>query len=163
MNRDRWSCEEDLCVVFAVLNCRGDIVVGTDITKATLWKKIIQIYNDEIGKRPNIIQKRTEKSIRGRWGLINGDVVKRISQLGEAERMQASGTNVDDVEQTTLLLFKQAHGKKFIFQHCVADLTEYCTRWRPGQDSTDLTIDSSKRSSDEVGLPRPDKVKKVKA
>ena len=124
MNRDRWSCEEDLCVVFAVLNCRGDIVVGTDITKATLWKKIIQIYNDEIGKRPNIIQKRTEKSIRGRGGLINGDAVKWISQWGEAERMRTSGTNVDDVEQTTLLLFEQAHGKKFIFQHSVADLTE---------------------------------------
>ena len=44
--------------------------------------------------------------------------------MGEAERMRASGTNVDDVEQTTLLLFEQAHGKKFIFQHSVADLTE---------------------------------------
>ena len=42
--------------------------------------------------------------------------------------MRASGTNVDDIEHIALLLFEQAHGKKFIFQHCVADLTEYCTR-----------------------------------
>ena len=33
VNRDRWSCEEDLCVVSAVLNCGGDIVVGTNITE----------------------------------------------------------------------------------------------------------------------------------
>ena len=35
-NKNRWSSEEDLCVVSGVLNCGGDILIGTDQKKAKL-------------------------------------------------------------------------------------------------------------------------------
>ena len=64
VNRDRWSCEEDLCVIFVVLNCKCDILVVTDRTKAELWKKIIQIYNDEVRKKTKYNSTRNLKIYR---------------------------------------------------------------------------------------------------
>ncbi|KAL2923540.1 Glutathione S-transferase T3 [Bienertia sinuspersici] len=162
--RGRWVNAKDLALVSGILNCGGDIETGTDQTKAVLWKKVKEIYDTEAKKSPNIIHERTMKSLKSRWSTINEVVTLWVSQKGEAERLQASGMAIDDVEEKANELYsQQSKCKSFAFQHCYNALKDRSTRWKPGQDSTNISGGSSKRSSDEAGMTRPVGVKKFKA
>ncbi|XP_074289135.1 uncharacterized protein LOC141614275 [Silene latifolia] len=103
------------------------------------------------------------KSIKRRWATINESVTLWVSQLGEVDRMRMSGMAIENVEDKAHDIYSQKKkGKSFTFYHCWVEM-KHLPRWIPGKDSTIVSQGSSKRSSDEAGIPRPDGVKKAKA
>lgn len=161
--KERWGHDEDIALVSGYLNCGGDPLVGTDQSKAKLWKEIKRIYDVEVVKKPSLIHPRTMKSIKAHWRTINRLVTLWVSQLGEAERMKSSGMAITDVEAKAHELYKQKQNNKaFKLYHCWMGM-RHLSRWQPGYDSTVVSQSSSKRSSDEVVSVRPDGQKKAKA
>ncbi|KAK9682802.1 hypothetical protein RND81_10G097400 [Saponaria officinalis] len=163
VTKERWGKEEDKVLVSGYLNCGGDPEEGTDQTKSKLWKEIKRIYDTENQRRSSIIHPRTMKSIKRCWATINECVTLWVSQLGEAERMRLSGMAIENVEERAHELYSQKkNGKNFTFYHCWVEM-KHLPRWMTGKDSTVISQGSSKRSTDDACLLRPDGVKKVKA
>ncbi|XP_056685447.1 uncharacterized protein [Spinacia oleracea] len=163
--KDMWFAEEEKYLVPAYINCSGDPEKGTDQKKEAVWNEIKGSYDASVVNNLNVLHKRTMKSLKKRWGQINEAVTSWVAALGLAERMQASGEVINDLEEKAHELYrhKRKDGQPFIFHHCWLGM-QHLPRWMHGRDSTIVSEGSSKRSSDEAGMPkRPDGVKKVKA
>ncbi|XP_021840017.2 glutathione S-transferase T3-like [Spinacia oleracea] len=146
--KGRWCAEEEKHLVSTYINCSGDPEQGIDRKKGALWNKIKYSYDAAVVKNPM-------KSLTMRWGQINEGVTSWIAALGLAERLQASGEVINELEAKAHELYRQKmeDGQPFTFHHCWLRM-QHLPRWMPGRDSTIVSEGSSKRSSDEDGMPK---------
>uniref|UniRef100_A0A803KTK3 Coatomer subunit delta n=1 Tax=Chenopodium quinoa TaxID=63459 RepID=A0A803KTK3_CHEQI len=116
----------------------------------------------------SVIQRKQQIDKRERYGLKSkSPMTQHCYSVGlhNLVKRRASGYVVNDVEAKAHELYvqKREGGQPFVFYHCWVGM-QHLPRWMSGKVSTVVSEGSSKRSSDEAGMPkRPDGVEKVKA
>lgn len=111
-----FSEQEDKLLVSAWLNVSMDPISGTNQSRGTFWKRVVQYYNSN----KDFSSERSQSSISHRWGAILESVNKFCGCLSHIEDRRQSGVTFQDKLVQAMALFKarDKDNKSFQFLHC---------------------------------------------
>ncbi|GJV24578.1 hypothetical protein Tco_1377273 [Tanacetum coccineum] len=104
--RDCWSQDKELLLAECFIQISEDPKIGSDQKNDTFWYKIIEVYNDQAGKRGFLIH--TKNMLTGKWTLINQEVDKFNLLVNETKDIY--GEN-DENLMTRIEILCKAHTK----------------------------------------------------
>ncbi|XP_021737338.1 glutathione S-transferase T2-like [Chenopodium quinoa] len=166
----KWGAQEDDALVSAWIHCAiDDPEKATNQTLRDMWKSIYDLYELARVEKSSIIQRRTLRAMKGRWGRINKELNIWVGCYAEAQRRNGSGTNNHNVMTDAQEMYRAAqNGARFTLLSVWEELRK-CDKWRPTNKQVPETSESgsSKRSesdtlTDDGRRGRPDGVKMAK-
>nr|GEW99034.1 myb-like domain, Myb/SANT-like DNA-binding domain protein [Tanacetum cinerariifolium] len=80
-----WSQDEELLLAESFIQIFEDPRIGSDQKSDTFWYRILDAYNDQVGKRGFSI--RTKNILTGKWTPMNREVSKFNSLVNETKAM----------------------------------------------------------------------------
>ncbi|EHS63665.1 uncharacterized protein PGTG_22814 [Puccinia graminis f. sp. tritici CRL 75-36-700-3] len=140
---------EDLQLCTSWLETTEDGRKGTDQTGKAFWGTVTSHYHSKITD-----PKRSIRSIKGRWGLIQHALNKFHGCVNQINHRNPSGTTATNRISMALSLFTQLHDKPFTYM-CCYNLLSTSPKWHEYNISMDKKHEVKKAPNPNPSSPLP--------